>query len=268
MFFRSLSQPEQDHLVDACRFELGKVSRREIQERVIALFGRIDSDLATRVAEGLGLAAPSKDHEVSHSSVVLSPALSMASSTKGSIKTRKIAALVSSGFDQEMFDLTRVAAVSGGAQIVVVSERLGNVTSNKGEAFAVDRSTLTTASVEYDAVLLLAGSSADQVDPNMLRFIQDTFRHRKTIGTSGAGLDLLQTCGIHANRPGIVVRADGPVEAFTTAFVEAVAQHRHWDRPDRDRATPEPPQSIFVSAGPAKPVKTNGHGPKHARSKR
>jgi catalase len=58
MFFRSLSRPEQQHLIEACQFELGKVERREIRERVAELFARIDGELARAVASSIGVTPP------------------------------------------------------------------------------------------------------------------------------------------------------------------------------------------------------------------
>jgi hypothetical protein len=55
LFFDSQSAPEQDHIVEALRFELGKVERPAIRERMIGMLNRVDATLAARVAEGLGL---------------------------------------------------------------------------------------------------------------------------------------------------------------------------------------------------------------------
>src|SRR5687767_7455112 len=57
LFFNSQSQPEKDHMVEALRFELGKVERPQIRERMIGMLNRVDATLAARVAEGLGLPA-------------------------------------------------------------------------------------------------------------------------------------------------------------------------------------------------------------------
>ena len=54
LFFQSQSEPEKDHIVEALRFELGKVERLPIRQRMVALLARVDPDLAARVAEGLG----------------------------------------------------------------------------------------------------------------------------------------------------------------------------------------------------------------------
>ena len=61
---------------------------------------------------------------------------------------------------------------------------------------AVDRSALTTQSVEYDALVVAGGTSADAVakDPYAAENLGEAFRHHKTIAAWGEGtavLDLL-----------------------------------------------------------------------------
>jgi catalase len=54
LFFNSQTPPEQDHIVEALRFELGKVERLPIRKRMTAMLRLVDERLAARVAEGLG----------------------------------------------------------------------------------------------------------------------------------------------------------------------------------------------------------------------
>src|SRR4051794_39382276 len=58
LFFRSQSPPKQNHLIDALRFELGKVERKEIRERMVGLLTQVDNALAAKVAAGLGMPVP------------------------------------------------------------------------------------------------------------------------------------------------------------------------------------------------------------------
>src|SRR4030095_1508679 len=58
LFYRSQSEPEQDHIVNALRFELGKVETPAVRERMVGLLTLVDKTLAARVAEGLGLRMP------------------------------------------------------------------------------------------------------------------------------------------------------------------------------------------------------------------
>ena len=60
LFYISQSEPEKQHIVDAYTFELGKVKRVEIRERMLGLLNQIDKDLANKVANGLGLKVPTE----------------------------------------------------------------------------------------------------------------------------------------------------------------------------------------------------------------
>ncbi|MBA3257592.1 MAG: catalase, partial [Pyrinomonadaceae bacterium] len=120
LFYNSQSEPEKNHIVNAFRFELGKVETKPIRERMLALIAQVDKALANQVAEGLGLKVPSKLDKPLNMSIPAdgdprkfqpkrvsqgienSPALSMVNNPnfpKDTIKTRKIAFLVADGFD-------------------------------------------------------------------------------------------------------------------------------------------------------------------------
>ena len=61
LFWNSMTEVEQDHIVDAYTFELGKVEVPAVVERMVTRLARVDVDLARRVCVGLGLPAPSPD---------------------------------------------------------------------------------------------------------------------------------------------------------------------------------------------------------------
>lgn len=68
LFYNSQSEIEKNHLVNALRFELGKVGVVEIRERILGLLTQVDKTLAGRVAEGLGLKAPARPQQpINHS---------------------------------------------------------------------------------------------------------------------------------------------------------------------------------------------------------
>ncbi len=118
MFFYSQSPVEQAHIVNALRFELGKVATAAIRERMVFLLSQVSAELAEGVASGLGIDVPKKGDGPINRSIpadrnpkdfqpmkftgkpVISPALSMANTVKDSIKSRKVAALVADGFDE------------------------------------------------------------------------------------------------------------------------------------------------------------------------
>src|SRR4029079_17245575 len=142
LFFDSQSVPEQDHIVEALRFELGKVERAPIRERMVGMLSRVDATLAGRVAEGLGVPAiPKIDLPLNRSipagedprsrqprpiknAIDRSEALSMANTVKNTIATRRVAILAADGVDEP--SLTRmVKAITGaGGLTKIVGPRL------------------------------------------------------------------------------------------------------------------------------------------------
>src|SRR5690606_20802288 len=58
LFWNSMTPPERRHIVAAFRFELGKVGRRPIRQGVVEHLNEVDHELATLVAEGVGVEAP------------------------------------------------------------------------------------------------------------------------------------------------------------------------------------------------------------------
>src|SRR6185436_16501282 len=49
LFFNSQSEAEQNHIIDALRFELGKLQREDIRVRVVGMLTLVDKTLAKRV---------------------------------------------------------------------------------------------------------------------------------------------------------------------------------------------------------------------------
>ncbi len=96
----------------------------------------------------------------------------------------------------------------------------------------VDRTVLTTQSVEYDALVVAGGSSALALgaDPYTAVNLGEAYRHHKVVAAWGEGRAVLEACGIPADSPGVVVgeRVDA---AFAGRLVESIGWHRHWDRP-------------------------------------
>src|SRR6188474_3054566 len=119
LFFKSQSETEQNHIIKALRFELGKVETVSIRERMLFLLAQVDKGLANRVAEGLGTTIPAKLEKPVNMSVPgdvdpkkvqpkraiemePSPTLRMIDNPNfpsDTISTRKIAFLVANGFD-------------------------------------------------------------------------------------------------------------------------------------------------------------------------
>ena len=261
LFWNSQSDPEKNHLVQALRFELGKVEVAEIRARMVAMLAQVDGTLAGRVAKGLGLEVNQKlqtplnmsipaDGNVKEfqpkpvkKNVANSPALSMANTVKDSIKTRKVAILGADGFDDAAVAAMKKALTEAGAQAKLVAPRLGLLKSSKGAEAKVDFSLLTASSVMFDAVYVPGGEKsvkALQEQVEALEFVQEAFKHCKTIAANGAGLEFIRACRLtngadgkakdSAVEEGVILGRDDQAGKIASEFIKAIAQHRHWSR--------------------------------------
>lgn len=246
MFWNSMADWEKQHIVEAFRFELGKVGARTVRTRTVEELVKVDPELATQVAQGIGVPVPERNESVAHK--VVSPALSLESLRGGgSIRTRQVAVLVADGVDAEQVTTARDALAAEGAIVEAIAAQDGTVLGSDGESYAVDRALPTVASVLYDAVLLPGGPTgtpAHAGDPDVMRFVRSAYRHGKPVGALGSGVGLvsaLEADGLRlssefhhvvTDRGVVTDTAPGtPSEEFLRSFVEAIGAHRHWDRP-------------------------------------
>ena len=259
LFWNSMSEPEQRHIIAAARFELGKVESMDVRKRMVEGFANVDVGFARAVAEGIGVPPPAGPglvqkaktavaHAVSTKrSVDKSPALSMAGTVKDTIKTRKVAILAAEGVSFAELDGVRTALIAGGAVPVVVSTQLGEIQTDSGKAVKVDETFATTASVLHDAVYVPGGKAGvDRLAKlgDAVEFVHEAWKHAKAIGASGDGVEILRASrmlGVSFADPsgpgkpissvGVVTIAGAPQFGdFIRSFVEAIAAHRHWDR--------------------------------------
>jgi catalase len=237
LFWNSMSDWEQHHIIDAFRFELGKVQRPEIRARVVANLAHVDHDLATEVAVGLGLEAPDKA-EPNHGRS--SPALSQSEQLR-SLETRRVAVLAADGVDAASLNPVLEQLRSAGALCEVLGPRAGELDGGLG----VDRPLLTMASVLYDAVLVAGGrgsAEALQANGSAVRYVAEAYKHAKPVGAIGEGVDLLREAPLNDARisdngleseSGLVTLAslhEDELAEFASAFADAIAQHRHFER--------------------------------------
>ena len=237
MFWNGLTAGERDRLVEAGRFELGKVQTTAVRERMVnEFFNRIAHELAVRVAEGVGVEPPAEfagtptDKSLPEVSVVRR-------GRYDTVATRRVAILLADGFDHDAYASVRQALEGGGATVKTVASAQKKVRSASGEAVMADESFLTAASVVFDAVFLAGG---DDVPGDARRFVAEAFRHAKAVGAPDRaalaaalpGADLPAGDGV-ASAEGVVV---GSGDGLGAAFVEAVAGWRYHDRAARDKA--------------------------------
>ncbi|CAL1519828.1 catalase [Chitinophaga sp. MM2321] len=246
LFYESQSEAEKTHLVNALRFELGKVTVTDIRIRMLGLLSQVDKSLAARVAEGLGLKVPAKPEQpINHSipadgdpakfqpkvvpqQVKTSPALSMANTVKDTVKSRMIAFLVADGVSFDDVNDMKSALLKAGAQVQLIAPRLGAIKTS-GKALEADERLPATSSVLFDAVYIPkgAGSAATlKASPEAIHFINEAYKHCKAIAADGEGAEVLKASYVPVDDKDPAVIINGK----PAAFIKAVAQHRYWER--------------------------------------
>jgi catalase len=227
LFWKSMTTPEREHIVSAFSFELGKCLSEEIKERVLSNLANVDATLATGVAANLGISAPKGKPA---RNIDPSSALSLVSEEPAGIEGRVIGLFVGDGVDGAGVVAVSRALERAGAQVIVIASHGGTVDADDGP-LEVTKSALTTQSVEYDALVVAGGASAEGLaqDPYMAVNLGEAYRHYKTIAAWGDGTKVLKAVGIPVDAPGVVVSSKHG-RIFTQDLIEAVGWHRHWER--------------------------------------
>ena len=246
LFFDSQTVVEKAHIAAAFRFELSKVGVPAIRERMVSSLVNVSRELAAEVAAGLGIdvpdAMPMASTDPKPPEVTVSPALSlMALPGESGIRTRQIAVLIEKGVHHASLASLNAALADAGAVVNFVGPRVGNFVGDSGEEIEANKSMENSPAVLFDALVVPDGSDAVEAlkgSGHSTEFVKDTFRHGKTILALGAGRELLEMAGIGSfmeDDPGILLADSADVADIVSAFIEAVAAHRH---PSRDSDPP------------------------------
>jgi catalase len=245
LFWNSMCDWERQHIIDAFRFELGKVEASHVRERMVGNLNHVDHDLAVAVAEGIGVTPPDKATVDNHGRS--SAALTQAEQPR-SVATRKVAVLAGDGVDAASLEPVLDHLRSLGATCEIVAPTDGELETTDGGRLPVDRAMSTMASVLYDAILVAGGDGSVEAvrsKGELANWPLEAYKHAKPIAAIGAGVRLLEELQLPgaelAPASGGTVDEDGVVsivggdrddlDAFGAAFARALEAHRHFDRP-------------------------------------
>jgi catalase len=235
-FYISQTPVEQAHIADAFAFELSKVEREDIRLRIVAGLRNVDPELATAVADGLGLRAlpdaltPARKPR---GDLPASPALSIVGNNKETFAGRKIGILVTDGADASALDALKSAAAAEGTNVVVVAPTAGGAEASDG-AVVPGLQVDGAPSVLFDAVAIIAapeGARKLAASPAARDFVSDAFAHCKFIAYTSGAAPLFEAAGLHVNGDG------APDDGFLSLdkhpaedFIAQCRELRFWDR--------------------------------------
>ncbi|MDO5713306.1 MAG: catalase [Tissierellia bacterium] len=246
MFYNSLTEPEQQHMKDAIKFELTKCDEVSVRQQVINLLDRVDSDIAKEIGDYLGLKVQKggneknkdnheaigtgdgerKDYDYKGKSVEKSKALSQENTPKKP-NTLKVGVMILDNYDKDEVIPVLKEMEDAGMYLELVSNHLGDMDMGKKDKMMIAESFTTTDAVLYDA-LYVAG--VKNLEPELMGrlkgFIDDTYTHFKPLILASDFHDLLEK--ERHDEPGILL---GDKEGkYKDDVVELVTQMRFWDR--------------------------------------
>ena len=234
LFWNSQSNIEKNHIVGAYRFELTKVRVTGIRQRVVSMLANVDAELATRVADGLGIdvppAQPRALAQPAAPEVTQSKALSMfARPGEAGIRSRRVALLVAAGVDCRPLLELHAQLVAAQALPRFVGPQLGRVAGRDGAGIDVEVSFETAPSVLWDAVVVPASDDTLAELGQAQDFLRDQYRHCKPILLqAGERSALAQRGGLPKSLPD--GSRDPGLVGDAAAFVAALASHRAFER--------------------------------------
>jgi catalase len=244
LFWNSQSDVEKQHIIRAYRFELTRVQVSAVRRRVVAQLRNVAEELAQAVADGLGMTdlpdpLPKVLARAPRSEVESSAALSLFArpGTTG-VQTRRVAILVVPGVDVEAAMAMHKALIEVQAVPRFVGITLGEIEAD-GMSLEVEISMEGAPAVLWDAVIVPGGDAAVAVlaeSGHAREFLKNQYRHCKPMLFLGAADSLLDVTGISATLQsgeedvGLMQFDDDEREAALSAFVGALAAHRHFAR--------------------------------------
>ncbi|MDQ3622207.1 MAG: catalase [Verrucomicrobiota bacterium] len=231
LFFRSMTAPEQAHIVSAFAFELAKVESKAIRLRMLGHLANTDPALHDQVAEALGMKEKAETIKpaVVPRDLKPSPALSILAKAKATLQGRKIGVLITDGFDASLLAELRSSAKAEKATLAVIALKIGGAKDSAGKMVEADLPLSAAPSVFFDAVVVLAseaGANDLATQAAAVGWVSDAFAHLKVLGHTRGAQALLDRAGVRPDS-GLVALAD---DKAVDAFIKAAKGGRIWAR--------------------------------------
>lgn len=233
-FFYSQTETEQNHIVSAFTFELSKVLKKEIRERMVGQLANVDAKIAERVAAGLGLKEkiePVTTTVKVRTDLKASPALSILGNAKKTLEGRKIGVLVADGSDAMLVKELTAAAQKAKATLEIVAPKVGGAVASDGKSIEANHQLAGGPSVLFDAVFVAVsaeGAAMLTKEAAAVAWVHDAYAHCKVIGASDGAQALLDAAG--------VMRDEGVlVGSGVSAFIATASGGRVWSREPKVR---------------------------------
>jgi catalase len=259
LFFNSLSQIEQKHVLSALGFELSHCDDPVVYERMIKRLSEIDLGLAQSAAELVGGEKPETRGADNHGRKTINLSQFDFMPKKPTVASRRIAIIIADGFDSVAVEGMRAAILAASALPWFIGAKRSKLTGTSGVTIMPDHHLEGQRSTMFDAIFVAGGKqSVDTLRKSgrALHWVREAFGHLKAIGASGEAVDFVRTAlsevapSLEFSSGSDVVEKYGVVtlgspnadsfkealelakgaKAFVDNFFHVIAQHRCFER--------------------------------------
>lgn len=237
LFWMSQTPVEQEHIINAFSFELGKVTRPYIRERVVDLLTRIDPDLASGVARNLGIQLTreqlSRELPRPVCGLEQDPSLSLYAHTDGNLKGLRVSLLAADGVSLKSVKEICDALHEEGIHPQIIAPHMGSITTEEGEELFVDGTLSGTPSVLFDSVIVPEGEQSVTTllkDGDAKYHLRQAYRHLKAIGLPGNAKTMLEAASLPQDMDDAGLLMPKDTKSLMPPFITAMKQHRVWSR--------------------------------------
>lgn len=236
LFWQSQTPVEQQHIIEAFSFELSKVVRLYIRERVVDHLLQIDTVLARGVADNLGIKLTKEQQRVvpapNVDGLTMDESLSLYADQEGNINGREVALLLSDSVSAADVLAILQELKANGVHTKFLAAKMGEIWADDGSLLPVDATFSGLPSLTFDAVIVPDGEKdALLVSADARYFLLEAYKHLKVIGLSGDAGRLKAQFRLKSDESeeGLVEgsKVDG---TFLANFISAMKAHRVWSR--------------------------------------
>jgi len=231
MFFRSMAEPEQNHIASALAFELGRVEFKGIRQKMLGHLLLIDQALHDTVADALGMPGQAEEIKpaVQPRELALSPALRLIGKEPLMLKGRKAGILITDGFDAALLATIQATLIKEKMAIALIAPKIAGATGNDGVLLEADFSLSAGPSVFFDTVVLMPSAEGCEIlvsEAAAVNWVRDAFGHLKVIGHVAEAQPLLDAASVVTDA-GVVPISD---KKSLASFVKTARGGRRWER--------------------------------------
>lgn len=225
IFWNSLTPIEKQHTIEGFTYQLGKVKSESVRQQNVNLLVNVDQELASIVADNIGVERPSGTHVPVSTSY---PSLSQMN-TPPSAYTQRVGVLISNGFNGQEVSGVLNLLQQNGVIVDIVSDKLGTITGTDGTQLKANMTFITSSPYLFDSLYVVGGESNNGISfaKEAVDFVYVAYKYYKPIGIASTGEAYLQKSE-NNNLDGVVFAANNP--NFGNDFVNAIAQQRFWNR--------------------------------------